>query len=39
MLGLETALGVVVETMVLPGRLDWAAWPGSCRAPRPGSLG
>ncbi len=24
MLGLETALAVVLETMVLPGRLDWA---------------
>ena len=24
MLGLQTALGVLVETMVLPGRLDWA---------------
>ncbi len=25
MLGLQTALGVVVQTMVEPGRLDWAA--------------
>jgi dihydroorotase len=25
MLGLETALAVVLETMLLPGRLDWAA--------------
>ena len=24
MLGLQTALGVLIETMVLPGRLDWA---------------
>ncbi|WP_462186062.1 MULTISPECIES: dihydroorotase [unclassified Frankia] len=24
MLGLETALSVVIETMVIPGRLDWA---------------
>jgi dihydroorotase len=29
MLGLETALGVVVETMINPGRLDWA---GAVRA-------
>ena len=24
MLGLQTALGVVIETMIRPGRLDWA---------------
>ena len=34
MLGLQTALSVVIETMVEPGLLDWRAWPTGCRSAR-----
>ena len=39
MLGLETALAVVSDTMVRGGLLDWAGVAWSCRSPRPASPG
>jgi dihydroorotase len=38
MLGLQTALSVVVETMVLPGRLDWRGV-ASCLSETPARIG
>ena len=35
MTGLETALSVVIETMVKTGKLDWRGVAASCPKPRP----